>query len=226
MRSITRAKAPTPAGVFIANFSRRAIRIGRHRLVQIKRKYEITARPLRRFRVTADSDHDLPVAQNILDRHFHADTPNTKWACDVTYVWSKQGWLYLAVVLDLFSRRVVGWSMSENMERSLVLDALAMALATRKPAAGLLCHSDQGSQYASRGLSGGFESSRGRVQHEPQGQLLGQCSDGEFLCLCEARAGLQNHLRNAGRSPGGPLRVDRRLVQPQAHALCGVLCQS
>ena len=113
------------------------------------RKFEITARPLKRFRVTTDSDHDLPVAQNVLNRQFHADAPDTKWTCDITYVWSQQGWLYLAVVLDLFSRRVVGWSISETMERSLVLDALRMALATRKPAAGLLCHSDRGSQYAS-----------------------------------------------------------------------------
>jgi putative transposase len=108
------------------------IRIGQHRLVRIMRKYEITARPLRRFKVTTDSDHDLPVAPNVLDRQFHADAPDTKWTCDITYVWSKQGWLYLAVVLDLFSRRVVGWSMSENLERSLVLDALAMALAAHR----------------------------------------------------------------------------------------------
>lgn len=129
---------------------KQGIRIGRHRLVRIMRKYEITARPLRRFRVTTDSDHDLPVAYNVLDRQFSSDAPNTKWTCDITYVWSQQGWLYLAVVLDLFSRRVVGWAMSENMERSLVLDALQMALAARKPSAGLLCHSDRGSQYASR----------------------------------------------------------------------------
>lgn len=125
------------------------IRLSRHRLVRIMCKYEITARPLRRFVVTTDSNHELPVAENVLNRQFAADAPNTKWTCDMTYVWSDQGWLYLAVVLDLFSRRIVGWAMAETMERSLVIDALQMALTSRRPAIGLLCHSDRGSQYAS-----------------------------------------------------------------------------
>ena len=84
-----------------------------------------------------------------MNRQFSADAPNTKWSCDITYVYTREGWLYLAVVLDLFSRRVVGWAMADNLDRSLVLDALQMALTSRKPAAGLLCHSDRGSQYAS-----------------------------------------------------------------------------
>ena len=128
---------------------KQGIRLSRHRLVRIMRKYVITARPLRRFVVTTDSNHALPVAENILHRQFAAAAPNTKWTADMTYVWSGQGWLYLTVVLDLFSRRIVGWAMAETMERSLVIDALQMALTSRKPAAGLLCHSDRGSQYAS-----------------------------------------------------------------------------
>ncbi len=91
----------------------------------------------------------MSVAQNLLSRQFTADAPNRKWTADITYVWTREGWLYLAVVLDLFSRRVVGWARSATLERSLVLSALAMALASRKPAVGLLCHSDRGSQYAS-----------------------------------------------------------------------------
>lgn len=121
----------------------------RNRLVRLMRKYAITARPLRRFVVTTDSNHTLPVAENRLNRQFTANAPNTKWTCDITYIWSREGWLYLAVVLDLFSRRIVGWAMGATLERSLVIEALQMALSSRKPAAGLLCHSDRGSQYAS-----------------------------------------------------------------------------
>ena len=127
----------------------KGIRCSRNRLVRIMRKYEITARPLRRFTVTTDSDHSVPVAPNLLERQFTAEAPSRKWTADITYVWTSEGWLYLAVVLDLFSRRVVGWAMSHTLERSLVIDALQMALAARKPTAGLLCHSDRGSQYAS-----------------------------------------------------------------------------
>jgi putative transposase len=128
---------------------KRGIRCSRHRLVRIMRKYEITARPLRRFVVTTDSDHDLPVAQNRLGRQFTAEAPNQKWTGDISYIWTQEGWLYLAVLLDLYSRRVVGWAMGTTLERSLVLDALQMALLSRKPETGLLCHSDRGSQYAS-----------------------------------------------------------------------------
>jgi len=121
----------------------------RNRLVRLMQKHQITARPLRRFVVTTDSDHQLPIAENLLARQFEAATPNRKWTADITYVWTGEGWLYLAVVLDLFSRRVVGWAISSTLERSLVIAALKMALTSRKPATGLLCHSDRGSQYAS-----------------------------------------------------------------------------
>jgi transposase InsO family protein len=127
----------------------KGIRCRRNRLVRLMKKHQITARPLRRFVVTTDRDHALPVADNLLKRQFTADTPNRKWTADITYVWTGEGWLYLAVVVDLFSRRVVGWAMSHTLERSLVIEALQMALISRKPAAGLLCHSDRGSQYAS-----------------------------------------------------------------------------
>jgi putative transposase len=91
----------------------------------------------------------LPVAENVLDREFSCATPNAKWSCDITYIWTSEGWLYLAVILDLFSRRVVGWAMDKTIDRSLVLSALSMAQQQRKPQEGLVCHSDRGSQYAS-----------------------------------------------------------------------------
>ena len=98
---------------------------------------------------TTDSRHTQPVAPNLLERDFSPGQPNSTWATDMTYVWTRQGWLYLAVVMDLFSRRIVGWSMSENIDRHLVLNALDMALKGRRPGRGLLHHSDRGSQYAS-----------------------------------------------------------------------------
>lgn len=113
------------------------------------RLHQIAAKRKRRYIVTTDSKHDLPVADNKLDQDFIASKANEKWVTDITYIWTKEGWLYLAVVLDLFSRKVVGWAMDNNMERGLVITALTMALQTRKPPKGLLHHSDRGSQYAS-----------------------------------------------------------------------------
>ena len=113
------------------------------------RDHGLCVKPQRRFVPrTTDSDHPHPIAPNVLDRRFEATAPNQKWACDLTYVWTDEGWLYLSVVIDLFSRRVVGWSMSDHLRADGVAEALAMALARRKPGAGLLHHSDRGVQYA------------------------------------------------------------------------------
>ena len=109
----------------------------------------IAAKRKRKFTVTTDSRHSLPVATNKLEQEFSASRSNEKWVTDITYVWTRKGWLYLAVVLDLFSRKVVGWSMQETMEKELVINALTMALKARQPPQGLLHHSDRGSQYAS-----------------------------------------------------------------------------
>lgn len=109
----------------------------------------IRARHKRRFKATTDSKHALPVAPNLLDRDFTPAAPNQVWTADMTYIWTDEGWLYLAVVLDLFNREVVGWSIKPRMTADIVVDALTMAGFRRKPAAGLLHHSDRGSQYAS-----------------------------------------------------------------------------
>ncbi len=98
---------------------------------------------------TTDSRHGLPVAPNVLERDFSPEQQNSTWATDITYVWTAEGWLYVAAVLDLFSRRVVGWAMSQSIDTLLVRSALDMALQQRQPAAGLVHHSDRGSQYAS-----------------------------------------------------------------------------
>jgi putative transposase len=119
------------------------------RIARLMRVAGLKACPPLRWVTTTDSNHAFPVAENTLDRLFSVATPNAKWSTDITYVWTSEGWLYLAVILDLFSRRVVGWAMGTTLERSLVLSALSMAQTQRKPSAGLLCHSDRGSQYAS-----------------------------------------------------------------------------
>jgi putative transposase len=119
-------------------------------VARIMREAGIAAKTKRKFHQTTDSNHALPVAENVLDREFDPDEPNTSWVADVTYIPTREGWLYLAVVEDLFSRRVVGWSMDATMTSRLVVDALEMALARRlKGSSDLIAHSDRGSQYAS-----------------------------------------------------------------------------
>jgi transposase InsO family protein len=121
------------------------------------RKEGIVGRKKKRFRKTTDSNHADPIAPNILERNFHVDLPNTAWVTDVTYVFTHQGWLYLAVILDLFSRRVVGWAASANNDRALALDALHGAVTLREPATGLIHHSDRGSVYASGDYRGALD---------------------------------------------------------------------
>ena len=128
---------------------RRGKHIGEKRIVRLMRKDGLKAKTKRKFKVTTDSKHHFPVAPNLLNREFTPEEPNQKWASDITYIWTAEGWLYLAVVMDLFSRAIVGWSMSERMTRELVIDAFVMATKRRNPPSGLLHHSDRGSQYAS-----------------------------------------------------------------------------
>ncbi|MBM7114427.1 IS3 family transposase [Archangium primigenium] len=132
-----------------AELRARGQRVSRKRVVRLMREQGLAARRRRRYVVTTDSRHHQPVAPNVLARDFSPAQPNTTWATDITYVGTRGGWLYLAVVLDLFSRRVVGWSMSNAIDRHLVLAALDMALEGRQPPRGLVHHSDRGSQYAS-----------------------------------------------------------------------------
>mgnify|MGYP006291407827 CR=1 FL=1 len=124
--------------------------IGRHQAGSLMKKAGARFRSRKKFRRTTDSRHNRPVAENLLNREFEVDQPDKVWCGDITYVWTMQGWLYLAVILDLFSRKVVGWSMSNRINAQLVVDALRMAYWRRKPPPGLLHHSDRGSQYASK----------------------------------------------------------------------------
>jgi putative transposase len=124
-------------------------RVGKKRVERLMRENGIAAQRKRRFRRTTDSNHERPIAPNVLDRNFDQAAPNKVWVTDVTYIFTAEGWLYLAVMLDLFSRRVVGWATSDTNDRLLALDALYQAVRARRPRAGLVHHSDRGSPYAS-----------------------------------------------------------------------------
>lgn len=126
------------------------LRCSRKRVARLMREAGLVSKTQRRFRPTlTDSNHHQPVAPNRLNRQFNADGPNQKWVADISYVPTAAGWLYLAIVLDLYSRRIVGWAMSDSLHRQIAIDALQMAIATRRPEPGLLHHSDRGCQYAS-----------------------------------------------------------------------------
>jgi len=122
--------------------------VGRYRARSLMKKAGVSVKHRKKFRITTDSKHNLPVAPNLLDRNFQVEQPDTVWCSDITYLWTMEGWLYLAVVIDLYSRKVVGWAMNKHMKASLATEALSMAYWRRKPGKGLIHHSDRGSQYA------------------------------------------------------------------------------
>lgn len=124
--------------------------IGRYRVRSLMGQLDLKVKRKKRFVLTTDSKHNEPVADNLLDRRFEPAAKNQVWSTDITYIWTLQGWVYLAVVLDLYSRRVVGWSLNQCMDTALVTRALTMAVNLRSPPEGLMHHSDRGSQYASR----------------------------------------------------------------------------
>jgi putative transposase len=123
--------------------------VGHRRVGRLMRENGISVVRTRKHKVTTDSDHKFNIAPNLLDRDFMADAPNRKWAGDISYVWTREGWLYLAVILDLHSRRVIGWAVSNRMKRDLAIRALNMAIAFRAPPKGCIHHTDRGSQYCS-----------------------------------------------------------------------------
>jgi transposase InsO family protein len=135
-------------------------RVGHNRVARIMKENGLQARPKRRFRVTTKASESLPVADNVLGRNFAVATVNAAWVSDITYIATAEGWLYLAVVLDLYSRRVVGWSMGTHLSTELVLRAFFMAVLTRRPSTGLIFHSDRGCQYASHAFRRALRNAR------------------------------------------------------------------
>lgn len=130
--------------------SHQGFQVGRYKARRLMQELKLVARYPKRFKVTTDSRHSEAISPNKLDRQFEVTKPNHVWTTDITYVWTLQGWLYVAVIIDLFSRQVVGWAMDNHMRTSLCVRALQMAFWRRKPAPGLLHHSDRGCQYASK----------------------------------------------------------------------------
>ena len=137
------------AAKITAELKEEGYQCGRHKVARLMRKAGLKGCPKRPFKVTTLRDPSHAVADNLLEQDFTAAGPNERWSSDITYISTHQGWLYLAVVMDLFSRRIVGWSMGRWISRHLVIDALTMAIGSRQPEAGLIHHSDRGSQYTS-----------------------------------------------------------------------------
>jgi len=123
--------------------------VGHRRIGRLMRQNSITVKRNKKFKATTDSNHRFNIAPNLLNRNFSAARPNQKWAGDISYVWTQEGWLYLAVILDLHSRRVIGWAVSNQMKRNLAIRALNMAIALRRPPKDCIHHTDRGSQYCS-----------------------------------------------------------------------------
>mgnify|MGYP002400167859 CR=1 FL=1 len=156
-----------------AELSRDGGRAGHNRVARIMREHGLQARPKRRYRSTTKASESAPAAENVLARGFEVSTTNTVWVSDITYIATAEGWLYLAVVLDLCSRRVVGWSMSSRLSTDLVLRAFWMAVLARRPPKGLLFHSDRGSQYSSHA----FRRALGRCEMVQSMSRKGNCWD-------------------------------------------------
>lgn len=151
MRELFReSKASLGSRQMMKQLRKEGFSIGRYRTRKLMARLKLVVKCKPRYTNTTDSKHTQPVADNVLDRQFQPATPNQVWTTDITYIWTLQGWVYLAVVLDLYSRRVVGWSLGDSMETALVIRALTMAINLRRPPAGVLHHSDRGSQYASK----------------------------------------------------------------------------
>ncbi len=125
------------------------VEIGRHKAAQLMKKAKAEYIPVKKFKVTTDSKHNFPVSSNLLHRNFDFHQPNMAWVSDITYLWTKEGWSYLAVIIDLSNREVVGAALKNTMDRSLIIEALNMAVWNKRPPAGLIFHSDRGSQYCS-----------------------------------------------------------------------------
>ena len=199
--------------------------VGRERVARLLRDMGLVGLPARRVRHTTDSTHGRPVAPNVLERHFEADHPNQRWTTDITFIWTWEGWLYLAVVLDLYARRVVGWAVQPHLQTELALEALQLALgATRaRPRSGAPFRS--GLPVCRRGLSACAARAWDRLFDEPHGGLLGQRRHRELLCDAQDRAHPPPALAHAAGGHGRRRGLHRRLLQSVPAALVARVSQ-
>jgi transposase InsO family protein len=177
-------------------------KIGRFKVRRLMRQNGISCKQRRKYTLTTQSNHKMAVAENILNRDFNVENPNCKWVSDITYLWTAEGWLYIAAVLDLFSRRVIGWSIADHMKTDLIENAFEMAKIRRQPHAGFLHHSDRGVQYASEQYQAVLKKAGAIVSMSRKGNcwdnavmerffgtLKSECSDGKvYLTRAEAKA--------------------------------------
>ena len=192
------------------------VRVSAKRVRRLMKLGGIVVRTRRRYKATTNSKHRLPVAANLIERNFDVNTigrADRCWAGDITYIATREGWLYLAVILDLFSRRVIGWSMSREMTAGLVINAFMMAVGRRRPPRGLIAHSDRGSQYASRAFQRALREHGVLLQHESQGGLLGQRRHRKFQRDDQDRVDSSVRMGDTGGGTSGRVRVHRNLVQ-------------
>jgi putative transposase len=180
-----------------AELKARGVRVGRKRIARLMRENGLQGRRKRRFRRTTDSRHNGPIAPNLLARDFRVSEPNRAWVTDVTAIATKEGWLFMAAILDLYSRRVVGWATSSSNDTVLALDALQTALKTRKPPAGLVHHSDRGSPYASEDYRAKLRTHRVRRSMSRKGDCWDNAVAESFFATL--RAELVDHERYATR---------------------------
>jgi putative transposase len=209
-----------------AELRAQGVRVGRKRVARLLREQGLRARPRRQVCRTTDSNHREPIAPNVLARQFQTDAPDRVWVGDVTYIPTAEGWLYLAVLLDLFSRRIVGWATSATNDRALARDALGMAVRGRRPRPGLVHHTDQRQPLRERGLPQRSLARGDASEHEPSRKLLGQCRRRELLQHPQDGAGGPRGLRHARRGDGLDRPVHRRdfYNARRRHSHLGYLC--
>ena len=197
----------------------RGYRVSENRVARLMRIAGVRGSIKKRYRVPGGERSVGSVAANVLDRQFTPDALNQVWAGDITYIRTDEGWLYLAVVIDLCSRRVIGWSMQTRIGRELAMDAIAMAIGQRQLPTGLLHHSDRGSQYTSDDFQSLLKDHGIQCSMSGRGKLLGQCMRGELLRNAEEGTRLSSAVPNAVPSPGRSVRVHRGLLQSETPAL-------
>lgn len=167
-----------------ANLKKKGIKCGENRVARLMKINGICAKTKKKFKATTDSEHNLPVAENLLGQNFKVDAPNKVWVSDITYIPTGEGWLYLAVVIDLFNRQVVGWAMNERMKKELAMEAFAQAILQRGPGPGLIHHTDRGSQYASEAFQGMVAHHRARSSMSGKGNCYDNaCAETFFKTL-------------------------------------------
>ena len=171
---------------------------GEHRIARLMRGEGIRAKTVKKWRATTQSNHRMPVAANALNRQFTVEAPNRVWAGDITYVWTTEGWLYLAVVLDLYSRVVIGWALGTRLTGDLAQDALTMALQHRTPHSRVAAPLGSGQPVCRHKVPTPTRHPRHHQQHVETGELLGQCLCREFLWYPEARAHLSSPVPHTG----------------------------